>query len=1069
VNDFAERNLISGNPRAGVFINPGSRNVIAGNFIGTNAAGTAALGNISSTADAAIVIEAGTQNVIGTDGSNDAFNANERNVISGNGGNGISITQATLTVVAGNYIGTNAAGTMALGNGSSGIAVRGASNRIGTNGDGVADADERNVISGNVGIGVWILQAGSDQNVVAGNFIGTNAAGTAGVANSSGVFVGPGARLNRIGTNGDGVADADERNVISGNLGSGVVLDGAGTLQNVVAGNYLGTNAAGTATLGTQQVGARIQGGAQSNQIGTNGDGLGDAAERNLISGNTLQGVRITDVGTDQNVVAGNFVGTDVAGTAAVPNSGLTNVAVLIFNGARFNRVGTDGNGVADAAERNVISGNNGWGVAILGTGTNNNVVSGNFVGTDVTGTVALGNGNNGVGVGGESPGNEGPQNNRVGSNGDGVADAAERNVIAASGLAGVIVGGVGTTNNLVAGNYLGTDVTGTMALGNQNGVVVTAGAQNNQIGSPTAPGNLIAFNRGWGVLVRGTTTVSNRIQGNSIHSNANRGIDLGQDGNTANDGGDADTGPNNLQNFPVLVTALSGPTTQITGTLNSLANTTFTLEFFANAVADPSGFGEGQRFLGRTTVMTDGSGNVSFNVTLVVATASGEFVTATATGPDGTSEFSATLLVNQPPVAEANGPYTVVEGGSVMLSSAGSNDPDGTIIAFEWDFNYDGVTFDIDATGASPTFSATGLDGPSSRTIALRVRDNVGAAALDTATLTVTNAAPTANVTGPASGVRGQTLSFTLTATDPSPADQATGFVYTINWGDGSGLQTVPRTAGNGSGVNVDHVFATTGTYTMAVTATDKDSGTSAVASRTVTITAVALQTDACDPTKTALVVGGTTGNDAILFNPGSGPGDVQVIVNGVSQGTFSPTGRIIAYGQGGDDDIQVAGSLSLSAWLYGGDGNDRLQGGAGHDVLLGGAGNDTLHGGLGLDLLIGGLGADDLVGNADGDLLIAGTTAHDANEAALCAIMAEWTSARDYATRVANLRGTGSGPRANGSYFLNATTVFDDGAVDRLTGSSGQDWIFANIADGGVLDDITGVLGSELIDDID
>src|SRR5262249_35026135 len=158
------------------------------------------------------------------------------------------------------------------------------------------------------------------------------------------------------------------------------------------------------------------------------------------------------------------------------------------------------------------------------------------------------------------------------------------------------------------------------------------------------------------------------------------------------------------------------------------------------------------------------------------------------------------------------------------------------------------------------------------------------------------------------------------------------------------------------------------------------------------------------CDPTKTALVVSGTPGNNTIVFNPGGTGGTVQVILNGVSQGTFSPTGRIIAYGQGGDDFIQVAGGISLSAWLYGGDGNDTLHGGAGNDVLPGGAGNDPLHGGQGQDLLIGGTGADDLVGNADGDLLIAGTTAHDDNQEALCAIMAEWTSSHSYASRVAN-----------------------------------------------------------------
>src|SRR4051794_4087646 len=102
--------------------------------------------------------------------------------------------------------------------------------------------------------------------------------------------------------------------------------------------------------------------------------------------------------------------------------------------------------------------------------------------------------------------------------------------------------------------------------------------------------------------------------------------------------------------------------------------------------------------------------------------------------------------------------------------------------------------------------------------------------------------------------------------------------------------------------------------------------------------------------------MVGGTQGNDTIVFTPGGNAGDVAVSLNGKSLGTFHPTSRLVAYGYGGDDDIQVAGSISLPAWLYGGDGNDRLKGGSGNNVLLGGAGDDLLVGGSSRDLLIGG-----------------------------------------------------------------------------------------------------------------
>src|SRR5207237_5375909 len=139
---------------------------------------------------------------------------------------------------------------------------------------------------------------------------------------------------------------------------------------------------------------------------------------------------------------------------------------------------------------------------------------------------------------------------------------------------------------------------------------------------------------------------------------------------------------------------------------------------------------------------------------------------------------------------------------------------------------------------------------------------------------------------------------------------------------------------------------------------------------------------------------------------------------------------------------------------------------GGAGNDVLLGGDGDDLIVGGNGRDLLIGGFGADRLVGNADDDILIAGATAFDAKAFALDAILAEWTSARDYTTRVANIRGGGSGPRANGNFFFavdgSSVSVFDDAAEDMLTGSAGADWFFANL-DAGVKDKITDLAAKE------
>src|SRR5262249_19693511 len=157
-------------------------------------------------------------------------------------------------------------------------------------GNGRGDAAEQNVIAGN-GTGVLISGVGADQNSVAGNLIGLNAVGAAALANTTGVAVILGARSNRIGTNADGISDTTERNIISGNSGAGAALADSGTSQNIVAGNYIGTNVAGTASLANGGNGVVIQGGAATNFVGTNGDGVNDPVEQNVISGNAQSGL----------------------------------------------------------------------------------------------------------------------------------------------------------------------------------------------------------------------------------------------------------------------------------------------------------------------------------------------------------------------------------------------------------------------------------------------------------------------------------------------------------------------------------------------------------------------------------------------------------------------------------------------------------------------------------------------------------------------------------------------------------------------------------------------------------
>jgi Ca2+-binding RTX toxin-like protein len=154
----------------------------------------------------------------------------------------------------------------------------------------------------------------------------------------------------------------------------------------------------------------------------------------------------------------------------------------------------------------------------------------------------------------------------------------------------------------------------------------------------------------------------------------------------------------------------------------------------------------------------------------------------------------------------------------------------------------------------------------------------------------------------------------------------------------------------------------------------------------------------------------------------------------------------------------------------FFGGPGVDVVQGGAGNDILVGGGGVDVLSGGAGRNLLIGGAGSDVVVGSASDDILIAGSTAFDNDPAALARIMAEWTSSRSYTQRVNNLRNVSpTADRLNGSTFLIAdTTVFDDAAVDVLTGNAGQDWFLFN-NDKGVRDIATDDAKNEVISDLD
>jgi hypothetical protein len=512
-------NVISGNTSCGILIDGGASGVaVQGNRIGTNAAGTGAVGNASAGVEVV-----GSNNTIG------GTVAGARNIISGNYFGVGASSGATGVVVQGNYIGTNAAGTAAVANTKYGVWSWGTNVTIGG-----TSAAARNVISGNSLAGI-LLNSVSAGNVIEGNFIGTNAAGSAALANNLGIEVDT--SNNTIGGSVSGA-----RNVISGNSGDGIFFNNTAT-NDLVQGNFIGLSAAGSSGLGNGGNGVEVQ--TTNNTLGGNnyyarnyitsnqGDGvfLGSAASGTLVLGNfvgldysgkvamgnrngveiagtnntlggTASGARnifssnsndgvLLDSSASGNQVLGNFVGTDNSGAKALANH--NGVEVL---GANNTLGGTSSNA------RNFISGNSNDGV-LLDSGASGNRVLGNFLGIDYTGKVALGN-RNGVEIAGTS--------NTVGGTASGAF-----NVISANSNDGVLLDGA-ASGNPVQGNDIGTDNSGTKALGNKNGVAIQGNA-NTVGGTTTAARNIIAGNSTDGVLigVSGAT-----VQGNWIGLNVN-------------------------------------------------------------------------------------------------------------------------------------------------------------------------------------------------------------------------------------------------------------------------------------------------------------------------------------------------------------------------------------------------------------------------------------------------------------------------------------------------------------------------------------------------------------------
>ena len=476
--------------------------------------------------------------------------------------------------------------------------------------------------------GIIILgsgEPGQGGHQIRNNFIGTDATGTLAKGNSGGIYI--------LQTPNNTITN----NLISGNGGPGIRIDGTQfpgqTAQqekgNIVHGNKIGVNNQGTAAIPNDGEGILIHNGANSNEIGGS-----LAGEGNLISGNKLNGILITGTGTDENRVQNNIIGANQPRNTALPN-GINGISIAL--GA-----------IKNVIKGNRIEGNTEQGVLVTDAGTNNNEILNNFIGS-----TDLPNKMNGIRVANGSKDNLISQNNIGNNTQNGIlitGGGTEGTSITSNSVIGNLLSGIaledGTALNIIGGTIAAAS---NIIQGNlSRGIVVRGGVGNSIINDS------ISFNNFAGIaIVSGT---GNAILSNSIFSNIavpipnkpvnGLGIDLGDDGVTLNGGKDPRTGPNNLQNFPVLNTAsLNNGTLTIQGTLLSIPNSNFRVEFFSNDACDLSGFGEGKTFLGFALITTDVNGNASFAPVFTGITGSVTGITATATdASNNTSEFSQCL-----------------------------------------------------------------------------------------------------------------------------------------------------------------------------------------------------------------------------------------------------------------------------------------------------------------------------------------------------------------------------------------------------------------------------------------
>jgi uncharacterized repeat protein (TIGR01451 family) len=632
-------------------IGPKGTNAIQQNRIGTTAAGLAPSANLGH----GILISNSPDNIVG--GASPLGN-----VLSANGGNGVEITgsSATNNRVLGNLIGTDVTGGAALGNSGNGVMLE--NDALGNAIGGAA----RNVISANGGNGIEIRGTGVT------NLLRLTSTDVPKVLALSRTEPPPTDVLNQTNFSNltvstvDPVTDVDVQVTVTYGPVNGlhlsliapsateVELSSYGSFDDFYTGgnNGYGANFAGTifddeslASLvhhTAPYMGNFVPAGHLSDFDLKPAQGVwkfrfevdrflpfGETNTATLVSWSLL----LTTV--HGNEVSGNFIGTDASGQGALGNS----ADGVFLNGSAGNRIGG-----ASVSLRNVISANRRDGVRIDGAGANANLVRGNFIGTDATGTTRLGNDAHGAEVSGGAV-------NAIGG-----VDPADGNVIAGNDSAGVLLSSSAAYDR-VQNNFIGTDETGTLNLGNgTNGIRIVGGASDNLLGGqyeadkiarPYVPvgGNLIAFNGGDAVSISSVSllapTVRNRISGNTFISNTGRAIDYTER-----------SVPSPLMP-PVLGSAIRA---NHAVTIYGVTAAPFApqeigwIEFYASDTGDASHSGLRQTFLGAFRVESDEAGNLSdydigltsFPITGIATLPLSNFITATLTDSEGyTSEFS--------------------------------------------------------------------------------------------------------------------------------------------------------------------------------------------------------------------------------------------------------------------------------------------------------------------------------------------------------------------------------------------------------------------------------------------